>query len=52
MSALERQASDRGNVELRYGELFNSKDIPYVHGIAVRQVDAILSTEEALAASA
>ena len=48
MTALELQASDAGNVQLTYGELFNSKQVPFLHGRPVRQCDAILSTETAL----
>ncbi len=48
MTALELQASDAGNVHLHYGELFNSKNVPFLHGAAVRQNDAILTTEAAL----
>ena len=48
MTALELQASDAGNVQLMYGELFNSKNIPFLHGRPVRQCDAILSTQTAL----
>jgi hypothetical protein len=51
MTALELQASDSGNVQLRYGELFDSKDVPFLHGAAVRQNDAILNTEAALTAA-
>lgn len=48
MTALELQASDAGHVHLHYGELFNSKGVPFLHQAPVRQCDAILSTEEAL----
>ena len=48
MSALEVQASDLGNVQLQYGELFGSKSIPHLHGSPIRQNDAILDTEAAL----
>lgn len=48
MTALELQASDAGNVQLMYGELFDSKNVPYLHGRPVRQCDAILSTEAAI----
>ena len=50
MTALELQASDKGNVTLHYGELFNSKGIPLLHGMPVRQCDALLNTEAPLAA--
>ena len=48
MTALEYQASDAGNVQLQYGELFNSRAVPVLHGRPVRQCDAIVSTEKAL----
>lgn len=48
MTAMEMQASDKGNVQLMYGELFTSKGVPFLHTRPVRQCDAILSTETAL----
>jgi hypothetical protein len=51
MTALELQASDAGNVTLHYGDLFRSHNIPYIHGNAVRQCDAILTTEAAIGAA-
>ena len=48
---LELQASDAGNVHLVYGEVFNSENIPHIHGSPVRQNDSILSAEAALAAA-
>lgn len=48
MTAMELQNSDSGNVQLQYGEFFNSKAVPVLHGRPVRQCDAILSTEDAL----
>lgn len=45
MTALEFQASDSGNVQLQYGDLFNSKAVPVLHGRPVRQCDALVSTE-------
>jgi len=51
MTALEYQATDAGNVQLVYGELFDSKGVPFIHTRPVRQCDAILSTETALAAA-
>lgn len=45
MTALELQSTDAGNVHLVYGELFNSKAIPNLHGRPIRQCDALLSTE-------
>ena len=45
-AALELQASDAGNVQLVYGELWGSSAVPNIHGRPVRQCDAILSTED------
>ena len=45
LTALELQASDAGNVQLTYGELFNSKQVPFLHGRPVRQCDAVLASE-------
>lgn len=45
MTALELQNSDSGNVQLTYGEYFNSQGVPALHGCPVRQCDAILNTE-------
>lgn len=45
LTALELQATDAGNVHLVYGEFFNSKTLPHLHGRPIRQCDAILSTE-------
>ena len=50
MTALEMQSTDSGYVHLVYGDLFRSKQVPYLHGAGVRQLDAILSTENPLAA--
>ncbi len=50
MTALETQSSDSGSVKLVYGDLFRSKNVPYIHGCPVRQLAAILSTENPLAA--
>lgn len=50
MTALELQASDAGYVHLNYGDLFRSKNVPFLHGSGVRQNDAILNTETALVA--
>lgn len=50
VTALELQSTDSGYVRLVYGDLFRSKNIPYLHGCPLRQVDAILSTENPLAA--
>lgn len=48
MNGLEYQASDKGNVQLQYGELFDSKAVPVLHGRPVRQCDAIKTNETAL----
>jgi hypothetical protein len=45
LTALEMQASDAGNVQLRYGEYFSSSAVPVLHGRPVRQCDAISLTE-------
>ena len=49
LSALEVQSIDKGNVHLTYGEYFNSKSVPALHGRPIRQCDVISSTEKALA---
>lgn len=46
LTALEIQSSDAGNVNLVYGEYFNSKAVPNLHGRPIRQCDVILSTED------
>ena len=46
LTALELQNSDAGNVQLQYGEFFDSKAV--LHGRPVRQCDAILSSEAVL----
>ncbi len=51
LTALEMQASDAGNVQLQYGELFESDSIPHLHGSPIRQNDAILVTETALSSA-
>ena len=48
LTALELQASDAGMVQLQYGDLYQSKNVPFLHGRPVRQCDAIISTETAL----
>lgn len=50
MTALEVQAMNRENVNLKYGEYFSSKEVLFLHGKPVFQCDAILETEAALAA--
>lgn len=46
MTALEIAASDTKNVHLRYGELFGSKNIPFLHSLPIRQCDVIKNNEE------
>ena len=46
LTALELQNSDAGNVQLQYGEFFDAKAVPVLHGRPVRQCDAVLSTED------
>jgi len=48
LTALELQAIDHGNVQLVYGEQFDSKAVPFLHGRPIRQCDAIVSTEAVL----
>ena len=48
MTALELQASDAGNVHLVYGELWNSKAVPNIHGRPIRQCDVISNAEKAI----
>lgn len=48
LTALELQSTDAGNVHLMYGEMFNSRAIPSLHGRPVRQCDALSSSESAL----
>ena len=50
MTAIELQATDAGYIHLTYGDLFRSKNVPLLHGVGLRQLDAILSTENPLAA--
>ena len=52
LTGLELQATDAGNVHLVYGEFFNSRAVPNLHGRPVRQCDAILSTEDPAPAKA
>ena len=47
LTALELQNSDAGNVQLQYGEFFDARAVPVLHGRPVRQCDAI-SSEEAV----
>ncbi len=46
LTAVELQSSDAGNINLVYGEYFNSKAVPNLHGRPMRQCDVILSTED------
>lgn len=48
LTALELQNSDAGNVQLQYGEFFDAKAVPVLHGRPVRQCDAVLSGESAV----
>ncbi|MBQ4567657.1 MAG: hypothetical protein IJA79_05970 [Desulfovibrio sp.] len=48
LTALELQNSDSGNVQLLYGEYFDARAVPVLHGRPVRQCDAILGTEDAV----
>ncbi len=50
MTALEMQSIDKGNVHLTYGEYFNSKSVPTLHGRPIRQCDVISTHETALVA--
>lgn len=45
LTALELQAIDYGTVHLTYGEFFDSKAVPMLHGRPIRQCDALVSTE-------
>lgn len=49
LTALEIQSIDKGNVNLTYGEYFNAKAIPVLHGRPIRQSDAISTNEKPLA---
>lgn len=51
MTALEMQSVDKGNVHLSYGEYFDSKSVPVLHGRPIRQCDVISARESALAAA-
>lgn len=48
MTALEIQSSDSKKLHLHYGDLFNSKAVPFIHGRPVRQCDALQNDEKAL----
>lgn len=45
LTALELQNSDSGNVQLHYGEFFDAKAVPVLHGRPIRQCDALRSDE-------
>ncbi|MDD6087769.1 MAG: hypothetical protein PUB69_00380 [Desulfovibrionaceae bacterium] len=49
LTALEMQSADSGNVQLHYGQYFDSENVPFVLGRPVRRCDALLSSEEAVA---
>jgi RNA polymerase sigma-54 factor len=48
MTLIEKQAINKNNVHLSYGEYFGSKGVPALHGRPIRQCDAILCTETAV----
>ena len=48
LTALELQNSDAGQVQLHYGEFFDAKAVPVLHGRPVRQCDAIASDEASI----
>jgi len=45
LTALEMQSIDYGTVHLTYGQFFDSKSVPALHGRPIRQCDVLLSTE-------
>ena len=45
LTALEMQSIDYGTVHLTYGQFFDSKAVPALHGRPIRQCDVLLSTE-------
>lgn len=49
LTALELQSIDKGNVHLQYGEYFDSKNVPFLHGRPIRQCDCLLGTEDVVA---
>jgi hypothetical protein len=51
MAALEKQASDKDNVHLRYGEYFDSKDVLMVNGRPIFECEGMLETETPLIAT-
>lgn len=51
LTALEMQSIDKGNVHLTYGEYFDSKAVPALHGRPIRQCDVISTKETKLVAS-
>lgn len=48
LTALEMQSIDYGTVHLTYGEFFDSKSVPALHGRPIRQCDVLKSTEAVL----
>ena len=46
IGALEQQSMDSGSVHLLYGEYFNAKAVPILHGRPIRQCDAIVCNED------
>lgn len=48
LTALELQNSDAGQVQLHYGEFFDARAVPVLHGRPVRQCDAIASDEASI----
>lgn len=48
LTALEARSIDRNNVHLTYGQYFDSKSVPVLHGCPIRQCDVISSNEDAL----
>lgn len=45
LTALEMQSIDYGTVHLTYGQFFDSRSVPALHGRPIRQCDVLLSTE-------
>lgn len=48
LTALEMQSGDSGNVQLQYGEFFNTQAVPIIFSRPARQCDAITSTEKVI----
>lgn len=49
LTALELRSIDSGNVHLEYGQFFDSKKVPALHGRPIRQCDVLLATEDVVA---